>query len=349
MSFQGLSNDLLKLASTNPTEFSAMARSILDFRGKVLTKANESELLEVHATTNGTLYGGDCIKLLSSSIIADDSIDCIFADPPFNLSKDYGDGINDSLSDEEYLEWTRTWLDLCCKKLKDGGSFFVFNIPKWANYIAHHLNQSLVFKNWITVDMTLSMPIPSKLYPSHYSLLYFVKGGKPNHFTPPRTPLKTCVRCGKEQNDYGGYKSKLHPGGLTLRDVWTDISPVRHSKHKNRNANELSIKLLDRVLDIATQKGDLVFDPFGGSGTTYAVAEMLERKWIGIELGETSHIVNRLSNPYEDQLLLEKYHREANTLFTDTAIEKRITHGLSVDKFRVSSEQLRRVASKKKK
>jgi site-specific DNA-methyltransferase (adenine-specific) len=87
----------------------------------------------------------------------------------------------------------------------------------------------------------------------------------------------------------------LNPEGLNLTDVWTDIPPVRHRSTKNREANELSEKLLERVITIASEPGDRVFDPFGGSGTTYVIAERMRRHWIGVELGDVEPIINRLS------------------------------------------------------
>jgi site-specific DNA-methyltransferase (adenine-specific) len=81
---------------------------------------------------------------------------------------------------------------------------------------------------------------------------------------------------------------------LNVTDVWTDIPPVRHNSTKRRSANELSIKLLRRVLSISTQPGDLVFDPFGGGGTTYVAAEEMHRHWIGTEIGDCDPIIRRL-------------------------------------------------------
>jgi site-specific DNA-methyltransferase (adenine-specific) len=107
-------------------------------------------------------------------------------------------------------------------------------------------------------------------------------------------PVPVCRHCGGDIKDYGGHRNKLNPGGLNLTDVWADIPPVRHQGTKHRSANELSPKLLHRVLDIATQAGDRVFDPFGGSGTTYAAAEEMRRHWTGIELGDTGPIIRRL-------------------------------------------------------
>ena len=67
---------------------------------------------------------------------------------------------------------------------------------------------------------------------------------------------------------------KMNPDGINITDVWLDIPPVRHKKYKKRNgSNELSIKLMDRIIEMASDEGDIVFDPFGGSGTIYAIAE----------------------------------------------------------------------------
>ena len=164
--------------------------------------------------------------------------------------------------------------------------------------IGHTLNeQGLMFRHWVAIDLKMSLPIRGRLYPSHYSLLYYSKG-KPKSFVRPRVPIPMCRHCGGDIKDYGGHRNKLHPDGLNVADVWTDIPPVRHKRTKNRVANELSEKLLERVLTIGSSEGDLVFDPFGGSGTTYAVAERMHRHWIGVELGETEPIVARLTGAH---------------------------------------------------
>lgn len=240
----------------------------------------------------GRLYKGDCLDLLAAT--PDGTFDLVFADPPFNLGKDYGGAVSDSLRDEEYLAWCESWVKECVRSLRPGGAFYLFNLPRWNIELGHFLNQAaMTFRHWITIDIKYSLPIRGKLYPSHYSLLYYTKG-KPAAFTRPRVPVPQCRHCGGDIKDYGGHRAKLHPDGLNLSDVWDDIPPVRHPGNKRRAANELSIKLLRRVLDISTEPGDLVFDPFGGSGTTYAAAEESGRRWVGCELGETDPIIRRL-------------------------------------------------------
>ena len=87
----------------------------------------------------------------------------------------------------------------------------------------------------------------------------------------------------------------MNPLGVNLMDVWDDVPPVRHWKFKSRNrrANALSTKILDRVIDMSTDPGDLVLDPFGGSGTTFAVCEAKHRYWIGMEIDYAKEIIDR--------------------------------------------------------
>lgn len=266
------------------------------------------------STEWGMLYNADCLQFLKT--LPSNYVDLIFADPPFNLKKSYGPGINDNLSISAYLNWTIEWLDECVRILKNGGRIFVYNIPKWSVYIASHLGRQLNFWDWIAIDMKFSLPISGRLYPAHYSLVSYVKGEKPNTYHNQRIPMQTCRHCGGEIKDYGGYKSKMNSQGVNISDVWSDIYPVRHRSSKNRSYNELSVKLLDRVISMSTNENDLVLDPFGGSGTTYAVAQLLKRRWIGCELGDCNVIKNRLLNPSKDIVQLERIYQEKNHLFT---------------------------------
>jgi len=281
----------------------------------------------VFKTAWGELFEGDCLSLMAE--MQSNSVDLVFADPPFNLSKLYPSNMDDNVSTAEYIRWTEQWLSECIRILKPGGSLFVWNLPKWNTYFSEFLNHRLTFRHWITVDIKYSLPISSKLYPSHYGLLYYVKQEKPSVFTPDRLRMETCPHCYKEIRDYGGYKDKMNPAGINMADVWYDIPPVRHSKYKKRkDANELSVKLLDRILEMASKEGDTIFDPFGGSGTTYLVAELKGRHWIGIELGPTDIITERLNSKTEEQEYLNKYRSNYNQLFPDVIKKERIRRGL---------------------
>lgn len=247
-------------------------------------------------TELGALFNEDCLEFLGR--VGDETVDTVFADPPFNLGKVYGPRVDDGLSEDEYVEWSQAWIDECIRVLRPGGSFFLYNLPRWnVPFGAHLMNRGLEFRHWITISIKLGLPIPGRLYPSHYSLLYCTKG-KPKTFRKIRTPIETCRHCGGEIKDYGGHRGAMHPDGVNLTDVWTDIPPVRHWKFKSRkrSANQLSTKLLERVIHLSTDAGDLVLDPFGGSGTTFDVAERHGRRWLGSEIESCAVIAERLAD-----------------------------------------------------
>lgn len=269
-------------------------QSFLDVK-PFLNGASET-LVPFHRTEFGALFAGDCLTILTK--MQPGVVDTVFADPPFNLGKQYRAKTNDNLTEQDYLDWCKRWLAECVRVLKPGGSLFLYNLPKWNIHLGAFLaSTGLEFRHWIAVEISAFLPIAGKLHPSHYSLLYFTKG-KPKTFHRIRTPILTCRHCAGEVKDYGGHRDAMNPNGVTLKDVWTDIPPVRHRKFKsaNRKANALSTKLLDRVVQMSTDPNDLVLDPFGGSGTTFVVCEAKRRRWIGMEIDYADDIVERLEN-----------------------------------------------------
>lgn len=275
--------------------FLSFNNSIFDFTPFIKKSLNQV-FKPFYSNDCGVLFNDDCQNILP--FIQDRCIDTIFADPPFNLKKQYGNNSKDNLAESEYLDWCYKWIDECIRILKPGGALFIYNLPKWNIMLgAYIINTGLTFRHDIAIDMKNGFPISGRLYPSHYSLLYFTKG-KPKTFRKIRTPIETCRHCGGEIKDYGGHRKSMNPNGVNLKDIWTDIPPVRHQKFKSksRKANALSTKLLDRIVELTTNPGDIVLDPFGGSGTTYDVCEKKNRHWIGIEIDFADEIVKRLTN-----------------------------------------------------
>lgn len=283
--------------------------------------ATEQGLQEVYRSSYGILYQGDCLNFLDT--LPDTSVDLVFADPPFNLGKHYGKNISDRLESEEYLEWSKQWLAQSIRVLKPGGSLFVFNLPKWCIEYGAYLNQQgMDFRHWIACRMPKAFPRGNRMSPAHYGLLYYTKG-EPAVFNKIYTPIQICRHCGGEIRDYGGHRKKLNAKGINLMDVWdapeevwedtfssdttetlwtlaeemwTDIPPVRHRQHKKRGANELAPIMLERIIAMASNPGQVVIDPFGGSGTTFYAAEKLHRYWLGTEIGDVEPAVKRLTD-----------------------------------------------------
>src|SRR3990172_593883 len=82
------------------------------------------------ATEKGRLFEADSLKLPAS--IPSESVHCVFADPPFNLKKQYHNGFEDALDERTYLDWCFQWIDECCRVLAPGGAFFIYSLPKWS-------------------------------------------------------------------------------------------------------------------------------------------------------------------------------------------------------------------------
>jgi hypothetical protein len=128
------------------------------------------------ATNLGVLYATDCFNLFAA--LKNDSVDCVFADPPFNLGKDYGRGaVKDTLERRDYLKWSFAWIDECVRLLKPGGALFVYILPAWGYHLASHIEErGMLFRHWVAMSMKGTFPRGRKLYPAHYALLYFSKG-----------------------------------------------------------------------------------------------------------------------------------------------------------------------------
>ena len=223
---------------------------------------------------------GDCLEMLRR--IPSDSVDMCFADPPFNLDKRYN-SYKDERPDHEYLSWCRQWLSELVRVTKPAGSIFIHNIPRWLTYYAAILNEMAYFRHWIAWD-AMSNPLGKTLLPAHYGILFYTKSAKGFKFYEIRAPHKRCRVCGSHLKDYGGKKDQMHPFGALVSDVWTDIHRIRHNTRRDEHPCQLLIHLLERIVLMSTDAGDLVLDPFLGTGTTAIAAKALGRHFIGLEI-----------------------------------------------------------------
>ena len=209
--------------------------------------------------------------------------DLAFADPPYNLSKNYG-AYDDDQADIEYLNWCNEWLKRTYEVLKPGGALLVLNIPRWAVHHSSFLSGFMNFQHWIVWD-ALSTPA-GKLLPAHYALLYFTKsGGKiKNNYEKLKQveSRKYCLRasCIKKR------RLERNDEKETMSDVWKDVHRIKHKKDRDQHPCQLPLKLMNRIIELFTDKGDLVYDPFGGAGTTAISAKLLGRNYIITEIDQ---------------------------------------------------------------
>lgn len=225
---------------------------------------------------------GDCLKLFQD--IPDNSVDITFADPPFNLKKKYN-STKDSLALQEYLNWCESWIGEMVRVTKPTGLILLHNIPKWLTFYSTFLNKIAYFKHWISWDAPTS-PMGKTLQPAHYGILFYAKDLELTKFYEIRYPHKRCRKCDYLHKDYGGKKAGFHPFGPLVSDVWTDIHRIKHNKYRDEHPCQLPVHLLDRIILMSTDEGDIVLDPFSGTGTTAIAAKRLGRKYIGFELDQ---------------------------------------------------------------
>ncbi len=268
-----------------------------------MNKDKNSKLTASFINSKGILFESDCLSAMKG--MKENSLDCIFADPPFNLNKIYSDTkYDDNMDEHKYELWVQEWLFECIRVLKPGGSLFVYHVPSFLIKVATYINTfpNMLFRNWIALNMKSGFPIRNRMHPAHYGLLYYVKNGEKFTFNVVRSRTPVCRHCGGLIKDYGGYRGKFKKwedeDGIPwtqISDYWDDTRPARqYDKKRKFQINELPYGIPERAILMSTNPGDIVFDPFGGSGSTYKAAQINDRHWVGTEVGDTIIIVSRL-------------------------------------------------------
>jgi len=248
-------------------------------------------VFDASAITNKVILG-DCISEMEklAKKYPDGIFDLVFADPPYNLKKDYK-VYDDTLADEEYMQWCDRWLELCVKLTKPTGSLLILNIPKWALRHAKKLNKLAYLQNWIVWD-ALSTP-KGKIMPAHYALLYYTKnpvGFTYNHFDEVSAP-EYCLRANcvnareRLKESIVEIKGKERMVKTSpISDIWWDLYRIKHKKNRDDHPCQLPDKLMDRIIKMFSREGDSVFDPFAGAGTTAIRAMKNKRNYTTIEI-----------------------------------------------------------------
>lgn len=239
---------------------------------------------------------GDSLAELKN--IADDSIDFIFADPPYNLKKKY-DNWDDSIAISNYFEWCDNWISECARILKPGCTLAILNIPQWCIRHYKFLVTVLDFQDWIVWD-GLSMPV-RQIMPAHYSVLCFSKG-KPrtlpglskNSLLPTVNNHLYSLKkdyCIRQQCISKREKSKTIDREY-ITNLWTDIHRIKHNSKRVDHPCQLPPSIMYRLIELFTNENEIVLDPFNGAGTTTLCAAQLHRNFIGIELSPYYHEIS---------------------------------------------------------
>ena len=217
------------------------------------------------------LVCGDAIEEMSK--LPDECVDLIIADPPYNLGKDYGNN-QDTMAWQEYEQFTRNWLKEADRVLKKTGAIYIFMGVRFISklFLIIENEMKFQFNTWITWHYTQGMGRKTGFSPRHEDILYFTKSRK---FTFNLDPVRVPQKYYREVNNMSG----ANPG-----DVW-QFSHVHYcSAEREKHPTQKPEALMERMVLASSNSGDVVLDPFVGSGTTSKVADVLGRKWIGIDI-----------------------------------------------------------------
>lgn len=242
---------------------------------------------------------GDCLAELSK--LPDQTVDLAFADPPFNIGYEY-DVYEDKRSAEDYLEWSKRWLEQIHRVLKKDGTFWLAIGDEFAAELKLIAQCDAGFhcRSWVVWYYTFGVNCKKGFSRSHTHLFHFVKDPKKFtfHADDPavRVPsARQLVYADKRANPSGRLPDNtwiLRPqdapdGFREDDDTW--YFPRVAGTFKERegfHGCQMPEQLLGRIIRLCSNEGELVVDPFAGSGTTLAVAKKLNRKYLGFEVSE---------------------------------------------------------------
>lgn len=230
------------------------------------------------------IYEGDCIALLSQ--VGDESVDLIIADPPYNLNKDFGNDSDRWDKVQDWVEWSKKWINLAVQKLKPTGSIFIYGIHHYQCYIQCHLyDLGLQYRRQIIWYYENGFSGYKNAPSANYEpLLWFSKSEKYTYI-PIREPYKSQERL-KNKIIKNGKVWTPNPEGKHGGDVWNIpvLAGKRFADEKVGHPTQKPLAICDRIVNHFSNPGDIVLIPFGGSGSECVSALRYDRKFIAFEI-----------------------------------------------------------------
>lgn len=258
---------------------------------------------------------GDCEQFFRGKL--SEEFDLSFLDPPFNQNKEYLSH-NDNMSQSDYWDWMKRVCILVFNHTSEGGAIYFMQREKNTQFVLETLHSTgWTFQNLIIWKKKTSAVPCAKRFGKHFQIIVFATKGKtPRVFNKLRINPPLLVT------------EKYHrPKGMYVTDVWVDIreltsgyfagdEPLRLENGERVHKQQSPVHLLTRIILCSSRVGDMVFDPFAGTGTTLVVAKQLQRNSLGFEIDPTnvSLIENRVSQERESDTVM-KYR--SDYIFTE--------------------------------
>lgn len=276
---------------------------------------------------------GDCIAGMAA--LEAGTVDLAFADPPFNIGYDY-DQYDDQQEEQAYLDWSRRWGEQVYRVLKPNGTFWLAIGDEYAAELKVLFKQiGFQCRSWVIWYYTFGVHCTKKFSRSHAHLFHFVRNPKSFTFNDAAIRVPSARQlvyadaranpAGRVPDDTWILRPQDLPDGFNPNeDTW--YVPRVCGTFKERagfHGCQMPERLLARIIEVSSNPGELVMDPFGGSGSTLVVAKKLDRRCVGFELSENyaKHIEKRLQQTEDGQPL--EGAEEPKTSVPNTANGKR--------------------------
>ncbi len=245
------------------------------------------------------VFNSDALEGIS--VIPDNSIDLVIADPPYGLGKDYGND-SDKKSPLEFLKWTEKWLSLIIPKIKDSGSLYIFATWRYSPEIFVFLKSKMIMINEIIWDRKVpSMGGSTRRFSSVHDTIGFFAKTKDYYFDidAVRIPYDEETKKARTRSIFVG--KKWLEVGYNPKDVWAVSRLHRIHSEREEHPTQKPIEIIDRMIKSSCPEGGIVLDPFAGSGTTVASCILNNRRYIAYEI-----------NPLYYQIILDRTERIKN-------------------------------------
>jgi site-specific DNA-methyltransferase (adenine-specific) len=243
------------------------------------------------------IWNSDCVKGMND--LPAGSIDLVFADPPFNIGYKY-DVYEDRMAADEYLQWTRQWGKAVVHCLKSNGTFWLAIGDDFAAELKLIFQRELglTCRSWVIWYYTFGVNCKSKFSRSHTHLFHFVKDPKAFTFNADDVYVKSARQLvyadsradsrGRLPDDTWVLRPQDLPHGFQPQDDTWYVPRVcgTFAERAGFHGCQMPERLLERIIRVSSNVGDVVLDPFGGSGTTLIVAKKLGRQFLGFELSK---------------------------------------------------------------
>ncbi|MCB5270590.1 MAG: site-specific DNA-methyltransferase [Candidatus Cloacimonetes bacterium] len=241
---------------------------------------------------SGSLIQGNSFDWLKS--IPENSVDMVFADPPYNIKKAYWDNF---VSQEVYIQWSLKWISECARVLKETGSLYICGFSEILADLKHPASKHFKHCRWLIWYYRNKANLGNDWGRAHESILHFRHSNKftmnidyaripysAHTLRYPEHPQAITSAYGNGKNRDRGKEWTPHPLGAKPKDVIEIPTTCNGMGEKTPHPTQKPEELLRKLIFASTNKSDLVLDPFSGSGTTLVVAEQLGRRWIGCDL-----------------------------------------------------------------